>query len=104
MIECLRCATQLKPETEVCPKCGSRDRKITIDDYGKGLEIERLKQISKAGVTNKIIKTGEKISKTGKVARETLIIDKKKRWKYHTVEEQKESGEWVLVHSEDEHL
>jgi hypothetical protein len=31
-IECSRCGEPLKPEMEKCPKCGSRDRRITIKE------------------------------------------------------------------------
>jgi hypothetical protein len=40
-------------------------------------------------------KSGEKVSKRGKTARETLIIDKEAKVKYHLVEEQNEKGEWA---------
>jgi len=47
-------------------------------------------------------KSGEKISgSTSRPAREHLVIDRKRDHKYHHVEEQDESGQWVTVHHED---
>lgn len=38
------------------------------------------------------------MSRAGRPAREELIIDKERKWKYHFVEEQNETGEWETVH------
>jgi len=104
-IECLKCGTPLKPEMEKCPKCGSRDRHITVTDSAKALEMWGVKQRAKGYHRfKKYQKQGEKISKSGKLARETLIIDKETKRKKHIVEEQNEKGEWVVVHEEDEPL
>ena len=104
-IECLKCGTPLRPEMEKCPKCGSRDRHITLTDSVKALEMIGVKQKAKDYRRfKKYLKQGEKISKSGKLARETLTIDKETRRKRHLVEEQNEKGEWVVVHDEDEPL
>jgi len=95
----------LKPEVEKCPKCESRDRHITLTESVKPLEMLGVKQKAQGYKRfKKLIRQGEKISKTGKVARETLIIDKEARRKRHIVEEQNENGEWIKVHEEDEPL
>jgi uncharacterized OB-fold protein len=102
-VKCLRCGEPLKPEMEKCPKCGSRDRHVTLTDSIKALEMVRVKQKAEGYRRfKKYSKHGEKMSKTGKPARETLIIDKEAKRKYHLVEEQNEKGEWVIVHKEDE--
>ena len=104
-IKCLKCETPLRPETEKCPKCGSRDRHITVADSARALEMIGVKQRAKGYHRFKTYqKQGEKISKSGKLARETLIIDKETKRKRHLVEEQDEKGEWVVVHDEDEPL
>jgi len=88
---------------EKCPKCGSRDRHITVTDTAKGLEMVGIRQKAKGyNRFKKYIKQGEKISESGKIARETLIIDKEAKRKKHLVEEQNEKGEWIIVHDEDE--
>lgn len=95
----MRCGELLTPETKVCPKCGSRNRCITLEEHAKLLEMMIAKQKSPSFKEFKRrVKKGEKISRTGKLAREELIIDKEKRWKYHIVEEQNESGNWKIVH------
>jgi hypothetical protein len=95
----------LKPEMEACPSCGSRDRHVEFQDSGKGLEMIGVKQKFKGyHKFKKRSKHGEKVSNTGRPARETLIIDKETKRKYHFVEEQNEKGEWVIVHNKDEPL
>lgn len=104
-IKCLRCGTPLRPEMKKCPKCGSRDRHITLTETVRALEMIGVKQKTKGyHKFKKYHKQGEKISGSGKLARETLIIDKEKKRKRHFVEEQNEKGEWVVVHDEDEPL
>jgi len=104
-IECMNCSKELKPEMEVCPQCGSRDRLIMIEDKVRAVEMLMLKDKSSGFRKYKrMLKQGEKISRYGKHAREKLIIDKEKGRKYHLVEEKNESGEWKVVHSEDEPL
>ena len=62
---------------EKCPKCGSRDRHITVTDTIRTLEMVGVKQKAKGyRKFKKYIKQGEKISKSGKLARQILIIDK----------------------------
>ena len=104
-IRCLKCGTPLRPEIEKCPKCGSRDRRITLTGSVKVLGTVGVKQKVKGFHRfKKYQRQGEKISKSGKLARETLIIDKETKRKRHIVEEQDEKGEWVVVHDEDEPL
>lgn len=104
-IECLRCGEPLKPESGKCPKCGSRDRHITVTDSVRALEMFGVKQKAEDYHRfKKYHKQGKKISKSGKLAKETLIIDKETKRKRHVVEEQNEKGEWVVVHDEDEPL
>lgn len=104
-IKCLKCETPLKPEMKKCPKCGSRDRHITITDSAKALVMFGVKQkVKDYRRFKKYHKQGEKISKSGKLARETLIIDKETKRKRHLVEEQNEKGEWLVVHDEDKPL
>jgi len=97
-IKCLRCGEPITPETEVCPKCGSGDRQITVYDHAKAMEMLVLKQRAPGYKKfKKKAKVGEKTSRKGRRAREELIIDKEKRRKYHFVEEQNERGEWETV-------
>ena len=104
-IECLRCGEPLKPEMSACPKCGSRDRHITVTGSIKALGMVGVKQKAEGYHRfKKYSKQGEKMSKTGKLARETLIIDKEAKRKYHVVEELNKKGEWVVVHEEDKPL
>lgn len=104
-IECLKCGTPLRPEMEKCPKCGSGDRHITVTDSAKALVMFGVRQKVKGYHRfKKYQKQGEKISKSGKLTRETLIIDKETKRKKHLVKEQNERGEWVVVHEEDEPL
>ena len=98
-VECLQCGKKLRPQDEICTKCGSRDRQIILDESVKAREMIILKQKSSSFKKfKKRIKQGEKISRTGRLAKEELVIDKEKNWKYHFVEEQSESGEWETVH------
>lgn len=67
----------MKPEVERCPRCGSRDRHIIVTESIKALEMVGVKQKAQGyNRFKKLTKQGEKISKTGKAAREILIIDK----------------------------
>jgi len=76
-VKCLRCGTPLRPEMEKCPKCGSGDRQVTITNSIKVLGRRGEKQKVKGYHRfKKYQKQGEKISKSGKLTRETLIIDK----------------------------
>lgn len=95
----------MKPEMRVCPKCGSGDRNVTVTETGKCLEMIGVKQKDKGYHRfKKYSKQGEKIGKNSRLARETLIIDKEAKRKYHIVEEQNAKGEWTVVHKEDESL
>jgi uncharacterized OB-fold protein len=104
-VKCLRCGESLKPEMEACPKCGSRDREVAVEDSIKAWEMIEIRQKAEGYHRfKKYSKHGEKISKTGKSARVILVVDKEARRKYHRVEEQNEKGEWVVVHEEDKAL
>jgi hypothetical protein len=46
----------------------------------------------------------DKISKHGKKAKEQYSINIRENRKFHHVEEQDESGNWTVVHHEDEPL
>jgi len=88
-----------------CPRCGSGDRHVTFEDSAKALEMIGVKEKVKGyHKFKRYLRSGEKVSGHGKIARETLIIDKEAKRKYHVVEEQNEKGEWVLKHKEDEPL
>jgi len=61
----------------------------------------------KAGFKNYVRKAIQRFKTSGKTkrkAKEVLIIDREKNVKIHQVWEQDESGEWVLVHDEEEPL
>ena len=74
----------MKPEVEKCPKCGSRDRHITVTESIRALEMVGVKQKAQGYKKfKKLIKQGEKTSKTGKLAREILIIDEEMQRKRH---------------------
>ncbi len=92
-IYCSNCGEILNPESEFCPKCGSRNRTIILTEHVRALEMIQVKQKADGYKRfKKKIKKGEKISKSGRIAREVLIIDKEKRRKYHRVEELNEDG------------
>ena len=74
----------MKPEVEKCPKRGSRDRRVTLTASVKPLAIVGVKQKAQGYKKfKKLIKQGEKTSKTGKLAREILIIDEEMQRKRH---------------------
>ena len=86
-----------------CPKCGSGNRLVTVGDSCKAREMIGVKEKAEGYHRfRRFSKSGEKVSKRGKTARETLIIDKEAKLKHHLVEEQNEKGEWVIVHKENE--
>jgi predicted nucleic acid-binding Zn-ribbon protein len=102
-LKCLRCGEPLEPEMAKCPKCGSGDRLVTVEDSIHALDMVGVKQKAEGYRRFKrYSRSVEKVSKHGKIARETLIIDKETKRKYHLVEEQNEQGEWIVVHKEDE--
>jgi uncharacterized OB-fold protein len=104
-LKCFECGRVLTPEMDVCPNCGSRSRLIEVLDSVKVLARVRVREKAKGySKFKREFLCGEKIGRNGKLARELRIIDKEKRWKYHTVEEKNERGEWVLVHKEDKPL
>lgn len=104
-VTCSKCGTPLEPEMEKCPKCGSRDRSITLTETITALVMVGVKQKAKGYHRfKKYEREGEKISNHGKLAHEKLTIDKEKKRKRHIVKEKNEKGEWVTVHNEDEPL
>jgi len=101
--ECVECGKDLKAERKTCPSCGSTRIHVyvTVSD---GIKFrERIKATLKdsSGKKTKIIRSGEKLSKHGKDAREELIIDIDGDRKFHHVEELDENGNWVVVHHHD---
>ena len=103
LIKCLKCGELLQTESTACPKCGSGDRSIEVDDKNiKTLEMWSIKEKSKGYHKFKISrKKGEQLGINGKPARVTLIMNKVTRQKYHLVEEQNEKGDWVIVDKDD---
>lgn len=103
---CLKCGEPLEAGMEKCPKCGSRDKLVTINDSITTHEMLEARQRAEGCKDyKKLIRSGEKIGKkTGRLARERFVIDRENKRKYHLVEEQNEQGEWEIVHKEDEPL
>lgn len=99
-IKCRDCGKEIKAEDERCPLCGSRNKIIYAYDSATILEMLVLKQKEEGYKKfKKKMKKGEKIAgESGRIARETDIYDKEKNLKYHIVEEQDESGKWMVVH------
>jgi hypothetical protein len=90
---------------EKCPKCGSGDRHIFLENHIKAFEMVGIKEREKGfHKFSKQSRYGEKVGKDGDVVRETRIIDKKTGRYYHLIERQNEKGEWVTKHKEDEPL
>jgi uncharacterized OB-fold protein len=46
-VTCSKCGTPLDPEIEKCPKCGSRDRSVTLTETITALEMVAVKQKAK---------------------------------------------------------
>lgn len=75
-ISCLRCSVILKPDIEKCAIRGSRDRFVKVEDSCQLLETAKVKQKAEGYPKFKIYsKHGEKVSKNGKLTRETLRIE-----------------------------
>jgi hypothetical protein len=88
-----------------CPKCGSGDRLIIVEDTIHVHEMIGVKEKVKGyHKFQRSSRSGEKVGKNGKIARETRTIDKKTGRYYHRIEVQNEKGEWVTTHEEDEPL
>jgi len=103
--KCLKCGEPLEPQMQKCPKCGSGDRYITVEDSFKAVEMVNIKE--KAEGSRKFRKHsryGEKIGKNGKIVRETRTIDRKTGEYYHRIEAKNGKGEWVTIHEEREPL
>jgi predicted nucleic acid-binding Zn-ribbon protein len=104
-VKCLKCGEAFEPQLDKCPKCGSGDRLVTVEDSCHASDMIGVKEKAKGYHRFKrSSKSGEKVGKNGKIARETRIIDKKTRRYYHRIEVQNEKGEWVTTHEEDEPL
>jgi hypothetical protein len=76
---------------------------ILLCDQAKAREMIGLKQYDQGEPDySRYTKVGEKISRgTNRPAREHLVIDRKSHHKYHHVDEQDESGQWVTVEHHD---
>jgi hypothetical protein len=102
-IKCLKCGEPLEPQMDKCPKCGSGDRLVIVQDSIHAHEMVGIKEKAEGyRKFKRLSRSGEKVSKHGKIARETLTIDKEAKRIYHLVKEQNEKGEWVIVHKENE--
>lgn len=106
LIVCASCSNELAPEDRLCPKCGSCDRKIFVEDHAIAREMIQIKEkVQGQKEYFRYTKSGEKVSQnTKRPTRERLVIDRRNRRKYHHVEEQDESGNWSTVHHEEESL
>jgi predicted nucleic acid-binding Zn-ribbon protein len=104
--ECAECGKGLSSEQKSCPICGSNKRRVYVT-VSNGIKLRdcvkgKVKDVS--GKTKRKFLARQKVSKHGKEAREQLDIDIKGNRKYHHVEELDKSGNWIVVHHEDEPL
>ena len=108
-IRCAECNRILLEEERPCPSCGSRKRHYSVDVGGgtitplAGLKI-KLKDST--GFVKVVSWVRNKIPRASKRhARESLIIDRSDpefTRKLHHVEEATETGEYDVVHDEDQ--
>lgn len=104
-IKCLRCGEPRDENIQKCPKCGSGDRLVVVEGSFKGHEMIEIRQkIEGYNEYKKLSRQGEKIGGDGRLARETLIINRETKRKYHIVEVQNKDGEWIIEHMEDQPL
>ena len=103
---CANCENFINPResSNPCPKCGSNNFKVNIQENIKVLEMYKLTE-KKDGFIISEKKFGDKLSNKGNIAREYHEINRtnsKKTTKTHIVEELREDGNWELVHKEYE--
>ena len=104
--ECANCGKELQEERKPCPDCGSNRRRVYVTatvEIGIGTSLKG-KAKDKSGKAKRKFLSRSKLSRKGKEAREQLDIDIAGDRKFHHVEELDESGNWVVVHHEDEPL
>jgi len=99
---CADCGTSLGQDLQKCPKCGSGNKLIEIEDtlyVSSSLKGE----IKKPGISTNVeeFRVKRKIAgESGNIARDELVInrrDKNVTIKYHRVEEFV-NGKWQIVH------
>jgi hypothetical protein len=103
-IFCRSCGTALKVFDPTCPKCGSQDRHILVEDSGEGWEEMKLQQKNPTGFLERtIIHRSKRAGRTGRKAEEKLTIDRTSETetvKIHKVWEENEEGQLVEEHDE----
>jgi len=86
-----------------------KKRKKQILDTGHGFEgikIKKYEKGTKPGGKRAYEESvaRNKISRMGKLAKERLIINRKRKKKIHKVWEKDDKGNWVLLHNEEKKL
>ena len=104
--ECSKCGKELQENARPCPDCGCNSRRVFVFIEDKITTRTSIKGKVKGnnGKIKRKFYSREKISKTGKEAREQLDIDIEGNRKFHHVEERDENGKYKVVHHEDEPL
>jgi hypothetical protein len=103
-LKCLKCRTDIPVENASlpCPKCGSLDRFVAVQDNPIGYDMVKDKQnVRTSHHYDKMIQAGDRIGNDGKPARIRLEIDVINKRKNHSVKVQNEKGEWVENHRDD---
>ena len=103
---CGDCNTPLEPEMQKCPKCGSGNKLIKIEDilYVSSSLRGKIENPNVSGTIEEFRIKRKIAGESGNIARDELIInrrDKKVTVKYHKVEEFID-GEWQIVHKHSE--
>ena len=102
MTFCGDCETLLKPDEQKCPKCGSGNKLVKIEDtisasvnlHGKVKSPSRTGNVEEFKIRRKVA------GASGNLAREEMTINrrgKEETIKHHRVEEYID-GKWVVVH------
>ena len=108
IIRCANCNRILSEDEHTCPSCSSRKRRYSIK-VGGVVELHsglKIKQREPTGFVKVVSWVRNKISgKSKRHAREELRIDRSDTeftQKLHHVEEATETGEYEVVHDEDQ--
>jgi len=102
--KCVDCDGDFPLGMSSCPNCGSRKRQLILEESLPISDMLTVLLKAAAGYKRfkKRLKQGTKTAGESKrPAKETLLIDKSRNRKFHLVEEQREDGEWEIVHFED---
>jgi ribosomal protein L40E len=99
---CLDCGTSLGQELQKCPKCGSGNKRIEIEDvlYASTQLRGKVKNPEVSGNIEEFRIKRRIAGESGNLARDELIINRRNRKvtiKYHKVEELID-GQWQVVH------